>query len=85
MGDGLNKLAAMQEENSRLASKLLKFAGWGLIILGVPLLIIPPAGLSCFVMGALLIWGAKKTQSMVSVGTEVVRDMSARQNKTGDS
>lgn len=85
MGDGLNKLAVMQEANAKLAFKLFKFAGWGLIILGVPLLIVPPVGLSCFAMGALLIWGAKKMLPMGSVGAEVLRDMAAHQNKNSDS
>ncbi|MES2038967.1 MAG: hypothetical protein V4495_14125 [Pseudomonadota bacterium] len=85
MGDGLNKLAAMQEANANMAYKLFKFTGWGIVILGVPLLIFPPVGLSCFAIGALVIWGAKKMLPMGSVAAEVLRDMAANQNKTKDS
>ena len=85
MSDGFNKLAEMQEANLGLAAKVIKFAGWGIVILGVPLLIFPPVGLSCFAMGALLIWGSKRMQSMGKVGADVLRDIAANQSKAKDS
>ncbi|WP_283151343.1 hypothetical protein [Silvimonas soli] len=74
MSENRHKLLDMELEHQRMTIKLFKIAGWTGIIVGIPLLIIPPIGLGAITCGLVARYMGKRFDKMATLVDAINRE-----------